>query len=110
MNAKRLIYSLLMGLAVAFLTWVMIGDHPHSSLRPSGAGLEYLGGAIMIMLLPGMITGVAVSNNIHVFNVGVVATGNLIFYFGITYVILANLEKRKIKSQRLSQSPKDGNS
>jgi len=110
MNAKRLISSLLVGLAFAFLTWVMIGDHPHSYLHPSGGGLEYLGEAIMIFLLPGIFAGVAVNSNIYGFNVWVVATGNFIFYLGTTYFILATLEKRKDKSHRLSQTPKDGGS
>ncbi len=47
----------------------------------------------MIFLLPGIFAGVAVSSNIHDFNVWVVATGNFIFYLGTTYFILATLEK-----------------
>jgi hypothetical protein len=107
MNAKRLIGSLLVGLAFASLTWVMIGAHPHSTFHPIGGGVEYLGEAIMISLLPGLFARIAVSSNIHNFNVWVVATGNFIFYVGATYFILANLEKRKEKSHRLSQTPKD---
>ncbi len=95
LRSSRLIGSLVVGLAFAFLTWVMIGNHPYR--RPTGIGFEYLGEVIMILLLPGMFAGVMVSGNIHVANTWVVALGNFIFYFGVVYLVLANREKRKAK-------------
>ncbi len=93
LRKNRLIGSLLLGLAFASLTWVMIGDH--ASVRPTGIGFEYIGEVIMVLLLPGMFTGVMVSGNIHVANTWIVAVGNFIFYFGVVYLVLASREKRK---------------
>jgi len=98
----RLIVSLVVGLAFAYLTWLMIGDYPHPHARPhlTGIGFEYLGEVIMILLLPGMVTGVLVSGNIHVTNTWIVALGNFVFYFGVTYLILTRIENRKARSRR----------
>jgi hypothetical protein len=106
MSGKRLLGSLFVDLAFAFLTWVMIGDHPH--LHPHPSGLEHLGKAIMILLLPGIFAGVAVSSDIHDFNVWVMATGDFIFYCDATYFVLSTVDKRKAKSRGLSQAPKEG--
>ncbi len=94
----RLIASLLVGLALAFLTWVMIDDH--ADPRITGIGFEYLGEVIMILLLPGMFAGVMVSGNIHVASTWIVALGNFIFYFGVVYLILTVREKRKAARHR----------
>lgn len=96
---SRLIVSLAVGFAFAFLTWVMIGNHPLG--RPTGLGFEYLGEVIMILLLPGMSAGVMVSGNIHVASTWIVAFGNFIFYLGVVYLILASREKRKAKHRRI---------
>jgi hypothetical protein len=80
------------GLALAFLTWVMIGGHAYPG--PTGFGFEYIGEIVMILLLPGMFAGVMVSGNIHDADVWIVAIGNALFYFGAVYLLLASLEKR----------------
>ncbi len=94
MRRNRLIGSLVVGLAFAFLTWVMIGNNSYG--RP-GIGFEYLGEAITILLLPGMFAGLMVSGNVHVADIWVVASGNFIFYFGVVYFVLAYRERRKAK-------------
>lgn len=94
----RLIGSLLLGLAFAFLTWMMIGDHPYP--RPLGSEFEWLGQAIIILLFPGLFAGFMVSGNIHVANTWVVALGNFLFYFALAYLVGIFWEKRRAKSQR----------
>jgi len=114
LRGSRLIGSLVVGLVFAFLTWVVIGDHPYR--RPPGNGLEYLGWvifgnlpyrgigsseylgeAVTILLLPGMFAAVMVSGNIHIASTWIVALGNFVFYFGVVYLVLVNREKRKAK-------------
>jgi len=97
LRKNRLIGSLLLGLAFASLTWVMIGDH--ASVRPTGIGFEYIGEVIMVLLLPGMFTGVMVSGNIHVANTWIVALGNFVFYFGLAYLAGTYCERRRAKKQ-----------
>ncbi len=109
----RLIGSLLVGLAFALLTWLMIGDYPHPHAHPhlTGIGFEYIGEVIMILLLPGMVTGVMVSGNIHVTSVWVAALGNFVFYFGVVYLVLVSWEKRKAKHHGvMPPTPTDGSS
>jgi hypothetical protein len=94
----RLTSSFLVGLAFAFLAWVMIGEH--ADPRTTGIGFEYLGEVIMILLLPGMFAGVMVSGNIHLANTWIVSLGNFVFYFGVLYFILAVREKRRAARHR----------
>jgi hypothetical protein len=100
-RGSRLGGSLVVGLAFAFLTWLIIGDHPYHRgdhpFEPTGIGFVYLGEVIMILLLPGMFAAVMVSGNIHIASTWIVALGNFVFYFGVVYLILANREKRKAK-------------
>ena len=101
LGSTRLIGSLVVGLAFAFVTWLMIGDypHPHASPHLTGIEFEYLGEITMILLLPGMVIGVMVSGNIHVTDTWVVALGNFVFYFGVAYFILRGIAKRKAGSR-----------
>ena len=97
-KGERLIGPLMSGLLFAVLTWLMIGDHPFPNW--TGRGIEWLGYPIMILLFPGFIAGIAVSNNVHIFSTWVVASGNFLFYFGLTYFIGRFREKRQATAQR----------
>jgi hypothetical protein len=94
-RSGRLIVPLLSGLAFALLTWLVIGDHPEPNW--TGRGIEWLGYPVMILLFPGFIAGFAVSNNIHIADTWVVASGNFLFYFGLTYLVGRFRERRKAK-------------
>jgi hypothetical protein len=98
----RLFGSFTVGLAFAFLTWVMIGDHAHPIAIPNE--LELLGAVLMFLLLPGMIAGFPISGNIHIANTWFVALGNFVFYFGIAYLALMNRERRKARRTPISPS------
>ena|ERR1700679_2232159 len=87
--------SLLSGLAFAFLTWLMIGDH--AGPQPVGKGFEWLGEAIMILLLPGFAAGFALSNNIHIADTWIVASANFLFYFGLVYLGATLWQKRRAR-------------
>ena len=87
--------ALVVGVAFGLLTWVMIGGKIHPA--PTGLGFEYVGEAIMIVLLPGIFAGAMVSGNIHLFDVWVVAIANTVFYFGVVYLALTRLAKRRAK-------------
>lgn len=109
MNAKRLIGSLLVGFAFAFLTWLIFGGHlPYP--RHIGRGLEYLGWVITIVSLPGLFTAMVASGNVHGGNTALAVLGNFLFYFGVTYFILAIWEKRNARSRSLPHTPQDGGS
>jgi hypothetical protein len=95
LRSTRLIASLLSGLAFAFLTWLTIGDHPYP--RPIESGFEWVGQAIIVLLLPGFFAGFVASGNIHVANTWVVALGNFAFYFGLAYLVGTSWEKRKAR-------------
>jgi hypothetical protein len=99
MNVKRLIISLLIGFAFAVLAGFVFGDHVHP--RHVGTGLEYLGGVVSVISLPGLFTDIALSNNVHGGNVVFIILGNFLFYFGITYFILWIWGKRSAKTRRL---------
>src|ERR1700734_2770337 len=92
-RSRRLVGPLLYGLALAFLTWLIIGDNPylnsHSYPYPRliGTALEWLGGAISILLLPGFVAGMAVSGNVHNQDTWVVVSGIFLFYFCLAYLI-----------------------
>jgi hypothetical protein len=97
-RSGRLTSSLLSGLAFAFLTWLMIGDHPDPIAF--GKGFDWLGQAIIILLLPGIIAGFSVSNNIHIADTWVVASGNCLFYFALAYLGATLWQKRGASAQR----------
>jgi hypothetical protein len=100
-RSVRLTTSLLAGLALGFLTWVMIGNHSYS--RPTGTEFNYLGEVIMIVLFPGTLAAIGASGNIHIVNTWMAMAGNFVFYFGVVYLVLANREKRKAKHRAVSR-------
>jgi len=105
-NAKRLIFSLVVGGVFALLTWFIFGDHfPPNRI---GAGFEYLGWIITIVFLPGLFTDIVVSGNVHGGSIVFAVLGNFLFYCAATYCILAIREKRKTKSRTLLQTPQNG--
>jgi|HubBroStandDraft_4_1064222.scaffolds.fasta_scaffold536108_1 hypothetical protein len=93
--ATGLLASLTVGLAFAFLTWVMIGDHRHPMAIPTD--LDFLGSVFTLLLFPGLIAGFLISGNIHIANTWFVALGNFIFYFGIAQLALKIRERRKAR-------------
>ena len=100
-NVRRLVGPALVGLAFALLTWLIIGDHPQPDWN--GRAIEWLGYPVMILLFPGFIIGFVASNNVHIASTWVVASGNFLFYFGLTYVIRTLRERRRasrIKEKR----------
>jgi hypothetical protein len=96
-RSKRLFGPLLSGLAFALLTWLIIGDHGLPNW--TGRGSEWLGYPVMILLFPGFIAAFAVSNSIHIADTWVVASGNFVFYFGLTYLVGGFRAKRKAKAR-----------
>jgi hypothetical protein len=50
-------------------------------------------GAVILFLAPGLIVGIMFSGNVHAFSIRAVAVGNFIFYFSLTYLVLALYEK-----------------
>jgi hypothetical protein len=68
MRRSRLIASLLVGVAFALLTWLMLGDR-------LGSGPPWLGRVIVTFLLPGLFIGIVASGNIHAGNLGVTVAG-----------------------------------
>jgi hypothetical protein len=93
--ATGLLASLTVGLAFAFLTWVMIGDHRHPMAIPTD--LDFLGSVFTLLLFPGLIAGILISGNIHIANIWFVALGNFIFYFGVAQLALKIRERRKAR-------------
>lgn len=82
----RLFISITVGLAFAFLTWVMIGDH--SDGHATGIGFQFLGEISVILLLPGIVASAMISDNVHIFSTGIAVLGNFVFYFSVVYVTL----------------------
>jgi hypothetical protein len=96
-HRNRLIASLAVGLAFAFLTWLTV-----DGLSPLSVGPEfrYLFGIISILLIPGMFLGFLLSHNVHIVNIWLMVMGNFIVYFGVMYLVLAKREKRRRSRQR----------
>lgn len=97
LRRNRLIGSLLLGFMLAFLTWAMIGDHPNPG--PIGTELGWLGQTAIILLLPGFLSGFAISGNVHVANTWVIVLVNFVFYFGLAYLVGTFWEKRHVRLQ-----------
>lgn len=100
-RASRLVASLVTGSAFAFLTMLMTSSLPYN--LPSRIGFEFLGFVITILLFPGMLISIVTSGNIHIFSLWVAALGNFAFYFGVAYLVLASLAKRRAKRRDLSR-------
>lgn len=100
---RLLIGSLLSGLASAFVTWLMIGDHAAFDLM--GSRFKWLGGGMYILVLPGLFAGMIVSGNVHLGNTWVVALGNFLFFFSLVYFIGRCWKKRRAKSKRDGAPP-----
>ncbi len=97
MNAKRLIGSLLVGSAFAFLTWLTVGGLSPLSVGPE---FRFLFGIISILLIPGMFLGFLLSHNVHIVNIWLMVMGNFIVYFGAAYLVFAKWEKRRGSRQK----------
>ena len=79
MNAKRLIFSLLVGSASALLTWWVFGGHfvPHHF----GGAWVYLGDLIVVVSLPGLLAGMVASGSVHTGSTELAVLVNFLFYF-----------------------------
>ena len=95
-NKTRLIRSLLVGFAFAFLTWLLIQGH--LSARNAGAAITWLGTAIVVLLSPGIITGIITSGNVHTFSEWIVVSANFVFYSALSYLFLMVWQKFRTKS------------
>jgi hypothetical protein len=93
MQIIRLITSMLVGVAVAFLTWAVVGNDFPPHLKVS----EFLGWAFSVLLLPGMIAGIIISGNVHIASPWVMTLCNFLFYFAVTYFLIGILVKRRTK-------------
>jgi hypothetical protein len=100
---SRLIAALAVGVAFAFMSWVMLGDH--SNFMSIGARLEWLSPMVMILLLPGLLGGAMVGGNFDLFDPLASALGNFVFYFGLVYLGLTIRAKRKGDRLRASGNP-----
>jgi hypothetical protein len=96
------------GFGFGFLSWWVFGGHfvPHHF----GGFWAYLGYLIVLVSLPGLLTGIIASGNVHAGSTAVTALVNFLFYFLATRSVIAIWQKRKEKSRRLvapsaNQSP-----
>jgi len=102
-SRKRLIYSAIAGSCAALLTWILIGDHWHSTvIRAFG---EY-SGALFVLVLPGFVVGFAVSRNIHAANTWLAAIGNFLFYSLLVYLATLVRAKLRKRAAHASTTPK----
>ena len=91
-SKNRLIYSAIAGATFALLTWILFGDHFHSTVIRT---LVEYSGAVIVFLLPGIVLGFAVSRNIHAASTGIVAIGNFLFYSVLVYFLIVLWTKRR---------------
>ena len=70
--------------AVGSISWL--------SANPVIATVQH---SLMILIFPGLLGGMAISGNAHAFSLGAAAVVNLLFYFGLCWLIFPLLLRLK---------------
>ena len=96
MNITRLLFALLVGLAVAF-------NHLLIRQLPSDSGLvEKLKWVSSLVLVPGGLVGWIIAGlKFDDLNTNVVIIANLIFYSGLVYLVLGLWEKHRERNRQV---------
>jgi hypothetical protein len=97
---RKFISALIVGFAIALLTYAGMGEH----LTPFFDKIFYgpLGRRISYVAFPGVIISVMTTGDIHGGSTWIAVLTNFIFYFGLTYVVFGIWKALRRDSQRNS--------
>jgi drug/metabolite transporter (DMT)-like permease len=95
MHVRRLIFSLAAGFASALWSWWFFGEHfvPHF-----GRAWDLLGILIVVLSIPGLLSGMIAGGNVHAGTVLLTALVNFLFYFLTASFAFTIWQKRRKSS------------
>jgi hypothetical protein len=87
---RRVLAALIIACLIAFAPWATQSEYP------AGPGiLAWIQLGIACLAIPGLLVNLIVSGNVHNGALWVVHLGNVLFYFCVTYYMLAKRASRK---------------
>jgi hypothetical protein len=82
MKSRRYV-AIAWGALIGSMTF-MVGDISWPSPNPI---VEAIKAVLMVLMIPGLIGGAAISGNIHAFSLGAGALVNALFHFGLSWLL-----------------------